>query len=106
MQGRGAGLALAPMNEHDQHIVEIATHQFERRLAEESGKLRVDMATEFGRIRADMAVESGKLRAEMATGFGALRSEMIDRNAEMLKWMLCFFAAQLASMAALLTLFR
>ena len=116
------------MNDHDRAIVDAAGERFERRLAEECGALRVDMATEFGRvraemaaesgrlradmaaesgrIRADMATESGRLRTEMAAGFGALRSEMIDRNPELLKWILGFLVLQLAAMTGLFALFR
>jgi len=72
------------MNERDNDILVIATERFERRLAEENGKMRV----------------------EMANGFGALRAEMIDRNAELLKWGLIFGGTQTAALAALITLFR
>jgi hypothetical protein len=35
-----------------------------------------------------------------------LRAEMIDRNFNLLKWLLGFFAAQTAALAALMALFR
>lgn len=100
---------------HD--ILMVVTDRFERRLTEESSRLRVDMATEFGKVRAEMAAESGKLRAEMATefgkvrtemadGFGKLRAEMNDRNAELLKWGLVFGATQTAALAAVMALLR
>jgi hypothetical protein len=72
------------MTDRDEHVLQIATDRFERRLAEEGGKLRV----------------------EMANGFGSLRADTIDRNHELLKWVLVFLAMQLAAMAALLTLFK
>lgn len=72
------------MTERDNEIVMVATERFERRLAEENGKLRV----------------------EMAHGFGALRAEMIDRNAELLKWALLFGGTQTAALAALIGLLR
>jgi len=128
MQRRSACQALMPMNDHDKNIVDFATERFERRLAEENGKLRVDMATGFGAMRADMergfgairvdmehalgAIRtdmergSGAIRADMERGYGELRSEMIHRNAELLKWALRFFVVQLAAMAGLLALFR
>ena len=53
-----------------------------------------------------MAVEFGKLRTEMVQGFGELRAEMITRNADLLKWLLVFFATQTAAIAALFRLFR
>ena len=62
--------------DHDEHILQIATDRFERRLAEECGKLLV-------------AVQ-------------ALRAEMIDRNHELLKWGLLFWATGIAAIAALL----
>ena len=95
MRAGGALRALMPMNERDEFLLQAATDRFERRLAEENGKLRVDMANGFG-----------ELRAEMATGTGALRAEMIERNHELLKWALVFWATQLAAIAGLLALFR
>ena len=65
-------------------VLVVATERFERRLAEESGKIRV----------------------EMTQGFGALRTEMADRNAELLKWLLVFFAVQTGALAGLLTLLK
>jgi hypothetical protein len=105
------------MTDDNDATIRIVTERFERRLADETGtlrvdmatefgKVRVDMATEFGNVRADMATEFGKVRAEMATGFGSLRSEMIERNHELLKWALVFWATQIAAIAALLALFR
>ena len=71
------------MTDNNSDVV-IVTERFERRLAEENGKLRV----------------------EMAQGFGALRAEMIDRNQELLKWGLIFGATQTAALAALIALLR
>lgn len=95
----------------------ITAERFELRLAEECGQLRLDMVTEFGKVRTEIASEGGKLRtemaaqhgalrAEMAAGFGSLRAEMADRNVSLLKWLLAFFVAQVASMASLLALFQ
>lgn len=72
------------MNEHEQHIVDVVTERYERRLSEETGKLRV----------------------EMVNGFGALRTEMSDRNFDLLKWMLAFWLAGIAAVAGLLALFQ
>ena len=84
MRGRGAAAALQVMTDRDEQLLQVATDRFERRLAEEGGRLRV----------------------EMANGFGTLRADVIDRNHELLKWMLVFLAMQLAAMAALLALFQ
>lgn len=94
------------MTDSDNDVIVIVTERFERRLADENGKLRVDMASEFGRVRTDMATEFGKVRSEMATGFGALRAEMIDRNAALLRWILVFGVTQTAAVVGLVTLWR
>jgi hypothetical protein len=116
------------MADHDGNIIQIATERFERRLAEECGSLRVDMATEFGKVRGEMAAELGKVRVDMATEFGkvraemeqgfggirvelhqalgGLRAEMADRNAELLKWALVFGATQTAAIAGVVALLR
>lgn len=95
MHTRGAGAALKIMTDRDEQLLQTATDRFERRLAEEIGGVRVEMANGFG-----------ELRAELATGLGGLRAEMIDRNHELLKWALVFWATQIAAVAALLALFR
>jgi hypothetical protein len=102
MDRRSVGLTLVSMNDHDKHIVDVATERFERRLAEENSKLRVEMATGFGQVRAEMATGFGGLRAEI----GNVRAEGIERNHELLKWALVFWATQIAAIAALLALMR
>lgn len=105
------------MTERDDEVIQFATEKFERRLAEECGSLRVDMASEFGKVRLDMATESGKLRTEMQQGFGgirvemhqgfgAIRVEMADRNADLLKWLLVYGATQTAALAGVIALLR
>jgi hypothetical protein len=95
MNARGASAALMEMTNNDNDVIVIVTERFERRLAEENGKLRVEMATEFG-----------KVRAEMAAGFGSLRAEVSDRNAELLKWGLLFGVTQTAAIAGIVVLLR
>jgi len=94
MYRRNAGTALIDMMDNDNDVV-IVTERFERRLAEENGKLRVDMATEFGRVRK-----------EIAEGFGSLRVEMLERNHDLLKWMLIFGVTQTATIVGLIRLWR
>lgn len=84
MHGRSATRALSNMTNSDNDIVAIVTERFERRLAEENGKLRV----------------------EMAHGFGSLRTEMVERNADLLKWILVFGVTQTATIAGLIRLWR
>jgi len=83
------------MTDDSNDVILFVTERFERRLAEEGGKLRVEMATEFG-----------KVRTEMALGFGGLRAEMIDRNHALLKWILGIGITQTAALAGLLNLWR
>ena len=105
------------MTDHDDATIQIVTERFERRLAEERGELRVEMAslggelrTEIaslaGSLRSEMAEGFGELRAEMTEGFGQLRAEMGDRNAELLKWGLIFGATQTGALAAVIAVLR
>ena len=73
------------MAESQRSDIVVVTERFERRLAEECGKVRVDIANGFGAQRAESA---------------ALRAEMIDRNAELLKWHLVFDATVVATIIA------
>ena len=79
-----SGAEVLDVTDRDNDNFLLATERFERRLAEETGKLRV----------------------EMSNGFGSLRAEMIDRNAELLKWGLIFGAAQTSALGALIALLR
>lgn len=58
----------------------VTMERFERRLGEECGLLRIEIVN--------------------------LRTEMVDRSADLLKWLLAFFVAQTAAIAALMAGFR
>lgn len=84
MNARGPRQAMAVMTDGDDDVIMIVTDRFERRLAEESAKLRV----------------------EMAEGFAGIRVEVIDRNAELLKWAFVFGVTQTAAIAGIVALLR
>ena len=67
-----------------EHVLSIAAERFERRLADEIAKLRVD------------------LTREMHEGFAALRKEMADHRVEMFKWSFLFWMGQVATTAGLI----
>ncbi|MBI3264078.1 MAG: hypothetical protein HYZ58_13140 [Acidobacteria bacterium] len=64
-------------------VVSLCTERFERRLVEETSKLRVEMAQGFGQLRAEMAQGSAQLRAEMAQESAQLRGEMAQGSAQL-----------------------
>ena len=64
----------------DDELNAVSMERFERRLGEECGQLRLEIVN--------------------------LRSEVIDRSADLLKWLLAFFVAQTADLAALMAVFR
>jgi len=94
------------MTDHDDVTLQIVTERFERRLAEERGELRVEIANLAGSLRSEMAGGFGELRTEMSDGFGKLRAEMSNRNAELLKWGLIFGATQTGALAAVVAILR
>lgn len=65
-------------NESELSVVTI--ERLERRLTEECSQLRLDI--------------------------GNLRTEVIDRSSDLLKWLLAFFVAQTAALAALMAVLR
>ena len=94
------------MTDHDDVTLQIVTERFERRLAEERGELRVEIANLAGSLRSEMAGGFGELRTEMSDGFGKLRAEMSNRNAELLKWGPIFGATQTGALAAVVAILR
>lgn len=72
---------LKPVELIDSDELDVVTlERLERRLGEECGAVRLDIKD--------------------------LRAELIDRNANMLRWLLGFFVAQTAALGALLAAFR
>ena len=84
----------------------VTAERFERRLAQEIGALRVDMAKASAALRIDLAKESGALRAEMAQEFATVRKEMqvglAETHASLLKWSFLFWVGQFAAVSAMM----
>lgn len=79
---------LKPVDFTDGDEFDVVTlERLERRRREESSTLQIGMAHVRGDIKD-------------------LRSEMIDRQANMLRWLLGFFVAQTAALGALLAAIR
>jgi hypothetical protein len=80
--------SVKPVDLIDGNEIDVVTvERLERRLTEECGAIRLDISG----MRTDMA---------------NMRAELIDRSADQTKWLLGFFIAQTAALAALLALFR
>ena len=81
-----------PMELSDSDEVDVVTlERLERRLGEECSALRLHINEECGTLRLDIR---------------DLRAEVIDRNANLLRWLLGFFVAQTAALGALLAALR
>ena len=77
------------------HRFDVMNERLERRLAEETGKLRVEMHDGFG-----------QLRAEMREGHGVLRADLANQRADLMKWALLFWVTQAAAVAGIVTALR
>lgn len=101
-------------------VIEIAASRFERRLAEELGKLRSEfhsvLHSEISALRAEMHSGIGELRAEMHSEIGGLRgdmqSEISGMRAEMgafegriTRWMFVFWIGQIGALLGILFAF-
>jgi hypothetical protein len=85
-------------------VLTLATERFDRRLVEEIGALRLDIAKEFASVRVEMAKEFAAVRGEMAKEFAAVRGEMAATHFSMLKWAFVFWVGQLVAMTGIMTL--
>jgi hypothetical protein len=74
------GLKAVDLLKGDDEVNVVTLERLERRLGEECGQLRLEVLN--------------------------LRTEVIDRSADLLKWLLAFFVAQTAALAALMAAFR
>jgi hypothetical protein len=71
-------------------VIGIVGDRFERRLIEETSKLRVELTQGFA-----------AMRQEMTAGFATLRQEMADQRFELLKWAFLFWVGQFFAVAGL-----
>jgi hypothetical protein len=94
-------------------VINIVGDRFERRLVEETSKLRVEMAQGFAALRQEITAGDGALRREMTEGFAGLRQEMAAGNAalhkeiadqrfDILKWAFLFWVGQFFAVASLM----
>src|SRR6266542_211997 len=64
-------------------VIEVVEERFERRLAEELGKLCAEIAEAMGKLRAELFGEVSKLRVEIAGEISKMREETSKLRAEM-----------------------
>lgn len=96
--GEPASAALVEMLDENtsacaDHVMTQSAERFERRLVEETSKLRVAMAEMKGDLRQGMTQLGSDLRSEMATG-----------RFELLKWAFVFWVGQLVSIVGIVAL--
>ena len=89
--------------EWNSEVIGIVSDRFERRLVEETSKLRVELVQglaslrqEIGSVRQDLGQEIAGVRQEM----GALRQEMSENRFELLKWAFLFWVCQFFAVAS------
>ena len=93
-------------------VIGMIGDRFERRLTEETSKVRVEMAAlrsdlcqEMAALRGDLRQEMtalrGDLRQETTEGFASLRQALADQRFEILKWAFLFWVGQFFAVAGL-----
>ena len=82
----------------------LAADRFDRRLGEEIGSLRLDMAKEFATVRVETAREFAAVRVEMAAMHTDLRTELAATRFSILKWSFLFWIGQFAAMSGMMAL--
>lgn len=107
--GPDATVALVELiDASEKNVVEMVLTQsverFERRLAEETSALRVEMATLGSDLRREMTLLGSGLRQEMSTLGSELRQEIASQKFDLLKWSFLFWIGQVGMLAAILAL--
>ena len=89
--------------------ITITEERFERRLAEETGKVRIAIAeirTEIAEIKTELKTEIAETRTELRTEIAETRTELrteMERNkSETLKWMFIFWVGQIAVLSGII----
>ena len=85
-------------------MIERVGDRFERRLTDETTKVRLEMVQGFAALRQEMTAGLSELRQEMTAGFAALRQEIAETRVELLKWTFVFWVGQLVALAGFLAI--
>lgn len=96
-------------------VIGIQADRFERRLIEETSKVRVELANGLSAVRHEMALGLAGVRQEMAEGLAAVRQEMAkghadlreaiaDQKFDILKWTFVFWTGQFFVTASFLVM--
>lgn len=115
-------------------VVALVGERFERRLAEELSKLRIEIgqlraevsgemaklraelrgemsqhrsevSDEFVKFRSEVSSEFAKLRAEVQVEISGLRTEMARFEARIIRWMFIFWIGQIGAILGILFVF-
>jgi hypothetical protein len=86
-------------------VIEAVEERFERRLMEEIGKLRTEIAEEIGKLRVEVAGEISKLRVELSEEMSKLRAEMACLRTDLIRWMFLFAVGHVVVMTCILFAF-
>ncbi len=92
-------------NSQKEEIIEIVEEKFERRLSEELGKLRVEIAEMKAELRNEMAQMRSELRDEMAEMNANLLAKIAQSQADLIKWMFIFWVGQIGVLVGILFAF-
>jgi hypothetical protein len=83
-------------------IVTLVMDSFERRLAEECGRLRTDLRAEMAAFRFDLRSEMKDLRLELGAAF---KVEVANVGSDLIKWSFLFWIGQVIAVVSLAAAF-
>jgi hypothetical protein len=101
-------------------VTALAVERFERRLAEELGRLRAELHehvsglraefhaalhAEVGSLRAELHEQVGTLRAGLHEQLGSVRAAMLGSEARITRWMFVFWVGQIGALLGILFAF-
>jgi hypothetical protein len=88
-------------NSPKEEIIEIVEEKFERRLAEELGKLRIEMAE----MKSELRNEMGNMESRLNNKILELQADSAKKHADLIKWMFIFWVGQIGVFVGILLAF-
>jgi hypothetical protein len=83
-------------------VPNVLRDSFERRLAEECGRLRTDLRAEMAAFRSDYRSEMKDLRLELGAAF---KVEVASVRSDLIKWSFLFWIGQVIAVVSLASAF-
>ncbi len=93
------------LDQRKHEMLEFIEEKFERRLAEELGKVNVNIANLEQRLDNRITVEISKINERITDEIAGVKNQISDTRADLIKWMFIFWIGQVGALLGILFAF-